>query len=73
MLLGVPFVLTAPRGVALGQRIVAGALVGIGFQMFSQTFGRVGLTFGLEPWLTAILPAAGVLTVCLWWMRRAAW
>lgn len=73
VLLAVPFVLTAPRGVAFGQRIVAGALVGIGFQMLSQTFGRVGLAIGLAPWLTAVLPAAGVLAVALCWMRRAAW
>ena len=73
VLLAVPFVLTAPRGVALGQRVVAGALVGIGFQMLNQTFGGVGLAVGLEPWLTAMLPAAAVLAAGLWWMRRASW
>jgi lipopolysaccharide export system permease protein len=69
VLLAIPFVLTAPRGVALGQRIVAGALVGVGFQMFNETFGGVGLAYGMAPWLTATLPAAAILAGSLIWLQ----
>lgn len=68
--LAVPFVLTTLRGVTLGQRIVAGALLGIGFQMFNETFGQMGLVYGLDPISSASLPALAVLSFGLWRMAR---
>ena len=71
--LAIPFVLSALRGVALGQRIVAGSLVGISFQMFSHTFGRFGLVYGLDPFFSAVFPGGLALAVCVLWMNRAYW
>ena len=73
VLLGIPFVLAAPRGITIGQRIVGGALTGVGFEMASATFGRLGLVYGIPPVLSALLPAALALAAFLIWMRRTYW
>jgi lipopolysaccharide export system permease protein len=70
--LAIPFVLTTLRGVTLGQRIVAGALLGIGFQMFNETFGQMGLVYGLDPIGSASLPALAALAFGVWQMARSS-
>jgi lipopolysaccharide export system permease protein len=72
-LLAVPFVITTLRGSSLGGRIVAGVLVGIGFQMFAHTFGRFGLVYGLAPFMSAIFPGALALALAVLWFTRAGW
>jgi lipopolysaccharide export system permease protein len=62
----IPLVLEVRQRSTVGQRVVAGALIGIGFQMFNDTFARFGLNYGLSPALTAFLPAFSVLTVGMW-------
>lgn len=54
--LSVPFVVGASGGAAMGRRIATGALLGIGYQMASQTLARAGLVYGLSPALTTFLP-----------------
>ncbi len=54
--LAVPFVFGPLRSAPIGGRILAGALVGIGFYLFNQSFQHIGLVFGILPWLTAALP-----------------
>lgn len=66
--LAIPFVLTTLRDVTLGQRIVAGALLGLGFQMFNDTFGQMGLVYGLDPISSAALPALAALGLGIWRM-----
>jgi lipopolysaccharide export system permease protein len=56
--LGVPFVFGSLRRSTVGVRIAAGALAGVGFQMFNATFGTFALAYGIAPWLSALLPAA---------------
>jgi lipopolysaccharide export system permease protein len=68
--LGLPLVLGVKRMANLGQRIVVGALLGIGFQMLSQTFGRLALAYQLTPVLGALLIPALGLAVGLWALRR---
>jgi lipopolysaccharide export system permease protein len=70
VVLGIPFVLTALRAAALGQRVVAGALVGIGYQMFADTFGRFGLVYGLDPLTSAVFPALVALAAFVMWMQQ---
>ncbi|MFQ5664813.1 MAG: LPS export ABC transporter permease LptG [Candidatus Binatia bacterium] len=70
MFLAVPLVLVAGTSVRVGQRIVLGALLGIGFQMFNQTFAEFGLVFGLDPIASATLPGALALALGLWLMQR---
>jgi lipopolysaccharide export system permease protein len=68
VLLAVPFIFGPLRSTPVGGRILAGALLGIGFHLFNQTFQHMGLVFGLAPWFAAAFPAmlfAGVT----WWMN----
>lgn len=69
--LAVALVLSSPRPVTLGHRILVGALLGIGFQMFNQTFAGFGLVYAFPPLLTAILPASLALAVGVWRLSRS--
>lgn len=68
VLLAVPFVFGPLRSTPIGGRILTGALVGIGFHLFNQSFQHMGLVFGLLPWLAASFPAA-VFAGFAWWMN----
>jgi lipopolysaccharide export system permease protein len=68
--LGLPLVLNVGRMANLGQRIVIGALLGIGFQMLSQTFGRLVLAYQLAPAVGALLIPVLGLAAGLWALRR---
>jgi lipopolysaccharide export system permease protein len=66
LLAAIPLVLDVRPRLPLGQRAVVGALAGIGFQMLNDTFSRFGLGYGIQPIVTALLPAVLVLTLALW-------
>ncbi len=70
ILLAIPFVFGSMRSVGVGQRIVIGALIGIGFYLFNGIFGRMGLVYNLPPLLSAFAPT--VLVYLVWYalMRR---
>jgi len=68
--LAVPFVFGPLRSAPIGGRILAGALVGIGFHLFNQSFQHIGLVFGILPWLTAALPTVLFAGFGYYWMRR---
>jgi len=70
MFLSVPLVLRAGPTVKIGQRIVLAALLGVGFQMFDETFGQLGLLYGLGPVFSCLLPPAAALGAGLWMMGR---
>jgi lipopolysaccharide export system permease protein len=69
--LAVALVLSALRPVTLGRRVLVGALLGIGFQMFNQTFASFGLVYALPALLTAVLPASLALGVGVWRLSRS--
>ena len=56
VLLAVPFVFGSMRSVSIGQRILLGTLLGIGFFVLNKTATHVGLLYNLPPWLSAVLP-----------------
>ena len=58
MLLALPFVFGPLRSATTGYRLVAGMLIGVGFLVFNNIFMQSGLVFGLNPVLTAWLPAS---------------
>jgi lipopolysaccharide export system permease protein len=62
VMLAVPIVLMSGPRARIGEYIVRGAAVGIGFQMAQQTFSNYGLVAGLPPLLTALAPAAVALS-----------
>ena len=73
VLVGIPFVLSAPRGVALGTRMVVAALAGVGFEMASTTLGQVGLVYAVPPLVIVAIPALVALAAFLLLMRRTYW
>ncbi|MCP4040823.1 MAG: LPS export ABC transporter permease LptG [Gammaproteobacteria bacterium] len=68
--LAVPFVFGPLRSVGVGQRILVGTMVGIGFHILNQAFSKMGLVYGLSPLLSVTIPAMLFLAVALWMMRR---
>ncbi|QKT04543.1 LPS export ABC transporter permease LptG [Ectothiorhodospiraceae bacterium 2226] len=70
VLLAVPFVFGSMRAVGVGQRILVGTLLGIGFYLFNQLVGRAGLVWGISPALAATLPTLLMLALAVWLVRR---
>lgn len=69
MMLAFPIVLMAGPRARIGEYIVRGAIIGIGFQMMQQTFTNFGLVAGLPPPLTAFAPAGVALLVIVFLFR----
>jgi lipopolysaccharide export system permease protein len=65
ILLAIPFVFGSLRSVGIGQRIVIGALIGIGFYLFNGIFSRLGVVYNLSPIISALTPT---LMVYLSWL-----
>jgi lipopolysaccharide export system permease protein len=70
ILLAIPFVFGSLRAVGVGQRIVVGALIGIGFYLFNGIFGRIGVVYNLSPLLSAVTPTFMVYAAWYLMMRR---
>ena len=70
--LAIPLVLNGLQRTTPGKRILAGALVGIGFQLLNETFGSFASAYGLNPLLSAVTPSILVLFFGLWWIRQVS-
>ena len=70
VLLAVPLVLGRLYRAGLGARMLAGAILGLGFHIANQTIGHLGLVYDLHPVFTALAPTALFLAVALWLLRR---
>ena len=68
--LAIPFVFGPLRSVGIGNRVLVGALAGIGFYLVNQMFSYVGLVFGLNPVLSALGPACLAFGLGYWLLRR---
>ncbi|OUR70946.1 LPS export ABC transporter permease LptG [Methylophaga sp. 41_12_T18] len=68
--LAVPFIFGPLRSTPIGGRILAGALIGIGFHLFNQSFQHIGLVFGVLPWLTAAFPPLVFAGIGYYLMQR---
>jgi lipopolysaccharide export system permease protein len=69
--LAIPFVFGSLRSVSVGQRILVGALLGVGFHMFNQTIGNIGLVYNISPIFCAFLPPLLFLVLAIIMIRRA--
>jgi lipopolysaccharide export system permease protein len=72
ILLAIPFVFGSLRSVGIGQRIVIGALIGIGFYLFNGIFSRIGVVYNLSPVISAVTPTILVYLswlVMMWRLR----
>lgn len=65
-----PFVFGPLRSVGVGQRMLIGVLVGIGFYLLNQTVSYVGLVYDLNPLLSTLLPTVLLLVMAIYMMRR---
>ena len=70
MCIAIPFIFGSLRTVSIGQRILVGALIGIGFYMFNQTMSSVGLVYELNPIMSALFAPVLFSGIALWMMRR---
>jgi lipopolysaccharide export system permease protein len=70
MFLAIPFIFGPLRSVSVGQRILVGALVGIGFFLFNRLFNRVGVVFELPLFLSAVFPSLLSLSIGMIMLRR---
>jgi len=68
--LAIPFVFGSLRSVGVGQRILVGALVGIGFYLFNQIFSYVGLVYEINPVFSAVLPTVLFFAIAVRMIRR---
>lgn len=67
LLVATPFVLTVRREVGMGQRIVVGVVIGLGFYLFDKMFNHLGLIYEFNPVIAVSFPTllalSGVLLV----------
>lgn len=65
LVLAVVFVLGVLRSTGTGRRVVAGILVGLLFQLFSDLLAQLSLVYGWPPMLGAFTPLLLILSVTL--------
>lgn len=70
VMLSIPFVFGSLRSVNLGQRVMVGALLGIGFYLLDQMSGYVGLVYNISPLLCALAPSLVFLMMAWALLRR---
>ena len=69
ILLAIPFIFGPTRSMSAGHRILLGTLTGIGFYLFGQVFGYVGLVYEVNPFLASTMPSFIFLGVAIYLMR----
>jgi len=57
LLIAMPFVFSTLRSSSVGQRLLVGVLLGLGFHMFNQALNYIGLGYGLNAIVSAVLPS----------------
>ena len=70
MLLAVPFVMGSLRSVGIGQRVLIGTLIGLGFHLLNQMSNYIGLVYEFNALVSALLPSFVVSVVALLLIRR---
>lgn len=68
--LAIPFVFGMLRTVGVGQRIFAGALLGLIFFLLNKAFGHMAVVYALNPLFAAAFPALLFLFLGFWFVRR---
>lgn len=68
--IAISFVFGPLRSVSMGQRIMAGAVVGLLFHYAQQFLGHITIIFNIAPFMAAILPVVLSLAIGVWLLRR---
>ena len=70
LVLAIPFVFGSLRTASIGQRVFAGALVGVGFLVVNKAFAHMAVVYELNPLFAATFPGIACLGVALLALRR---
>lgn len=70
ILLSLPFVFGLPRSSSVGKRVVLASVAGIGFYLFQQIVGELGLLLNLRAPVTALVPAVAAAAGGSWWLTH---
>jgi len=70
LVLAIPFVFGSLRTAGIGQRVFAGALVGVGFLVINKAFAHMAVVYQLNPLFAAAFPGIVCLGIALWALRR---
>lgn len=71
--LAIPFVFGSLRSVGMGQRVLVGSLIGVGFHLVNQISTHIGLVYELNPLLSALFPSTVFLLAALLLLSRPYW
>jgi lipopolysaccharide export system permease protein len=70
MFVAIPFAFGPLRAAGMGQRLLVGGLLGIGFFIIDNAFRSFGQVAHVEPLVSALLPTGVFLLFGVWMMRR---
>lgn len=70
LIIALPFVFGSMRTTSVGQRLLVGVLLGLGFHMFNQALNHIGIGFGLNAIVSAVLPSVLFAMAGLFALRR---
>ena len=71
--LAIPFVFGSLRSVGMGQRVLVGSLIGVGFHLLNQISTHIGLVYELSPLFSTLFPATLFLLAALLLLSRPYW
>ena len=70
VLIAVPVVKSYSRTTAIGQRVMAGCLIGIVFHLINQISGHMGIVYNIHPALSVMSPTLLMLAVIICLLRK---
>jgi len=73
MVLALPFAHVQRRQGAVGAKVLAGIMLGLGFHFLNRLFSHLGLLNDWSPVVSAVLPTLtflGIAVGMLWWQER---
>lgn len=70
LLIAMPFVFGSLRSSSVGQRLVVGVLLGLGFHMFNQALNYIGVGYGLNAVVSALLPSLLFAAGGVWALKK---
>ena len=70
IVLAVPLVLGRLGGTGIGHRILVGCLIAVSFHVVNEVSGKLGIVYGLSPWVSAFAPTVMFLAAGVWLLRR---
>ena len=70
LMVSAPFVISIRRGMGTGGRMMIGIIIGMTFNIFDKIAGHLGLVYGFNPMLMAMLPSTVVFFCALYAVNR---